>query len=102
MKTASAALALPLVLPGAGREARTRASKRRYAVVGTGLRGIRMWGRELLQRHGGALDLVGLVDRNGKRAEMARGFIKTDGAGLHRLRADADRGPAGPRRGLHD
>jgi predicted dehydrogenase len=78
MKTASAALALPLVLPGAGREARAHASKRRYAVVGTGLRGIRMWGRELLQRHGRALDLVALVDRNGKRAEMARGFIKTE------------------------
>jgi predicted dehydrogenase len=46
--------------------------KRRYAIVGTGVRGIGMWGRPLLQRYPDALEVVGLADINPRRAELAR------------------------------
>ena len=47
-------------------------AKRRYAIVGTGVRGIGMWGRPLLQRYSDAVEFVGLCDINGKRAELAK------------------------------
>jgi predicted dehydrogenase len=47
-------------------------AKRRYAIVGTGVRAIGMWGRPLLQRYSDGLEFVGLCDINGKRAELAK------------------------------
>jgi predicted dehydrogenase len=47
-------------------------ARRRYAIVGTGVRGIGMWGRPLLQRYADAIEFVGLCDINGKRAELAK------------------------------
>ena len=47
------------------------------ALVGTGSRGTTMWGRGLLAAHGSQIELVGLCDINGKRAEAARGYIGT-------------------------
>ena len=49
----------------------------RMALVGTGSRGTTMWGRDLLAAHGDKVELVGLCDINGKRAEAARGYIGT-------------------------
>jgi predicted dehydrogenase len=49
--------------------------KRRYAIVGTGVRGIGMWGRPLVARYGDVLDFVGLCDINGKRAQLAQQAI---------------------------
>ncbi len=49
-----------------------QAAKRRYAIVGTGVRAIGMWGRPMAQRFTDQLEFVGLCDINGKRVELAR------------------------------
>lgn len=85
LRTASAAAMLPLA--GRRPSAASRPVRRRYAVIGTGLRGIRMWGRDLLQRHGDQLELVGLADRNPLRADVARQMLKSEAPTF----TDADR-----------
>jgi predicted dehydrogenase len=65
--TAAATLTAPLA-PTVGAQAK----KRRYAIVGTGSRGMGMWGRGIQQRWGDAIEIVGLCDINPKRAEIAR------------------------------
>ena len=76
LKMGVAAAATP-VLGSSTASASRRNARRRYALVGTGLRGIRMWGRELVRRHGDKLDVVALVDRNPLRAEAGRAYMKT-------------------------
>lgn len=49
--------------------------KRRYAIVGTGVRAIGMWGRALTAGFADRLDFVGLCDINPKRVELAREAI---------------------------
>ncbi len=51
-------------------------AKRRYAIVGTGIRGSSMWGASVLARHGDAVELVGLCDVNRKRAELVKRRLK--------------------------
>jgi predicted dehydrogenase len=51
--------------------------KRRVALVGTGHRGITMWGRELLADCGDWIEMVGLCDSNPLRLERARNYIGT-------------------------
>ena len=50
--------------------------KRRYAIVGTGVRGLGMWGRPLLSRYAEAVEFVGLCDINSKRVELAKESLK--------------------------
>jgi predicted dehydrogenase len=66
-----AALAVAAGVPGQARAA----APRRYAIVGTGHRATSMWGKELLQRHPDAVELVGLCDSNPLRAEAARALL---------------------------
>ena len=47
-------------------------AKRRYAIVGTGVRGIGMWGRPILQDYGNLVEFVGLSDINPMRLETAK------------------------------
>ena len=68
--TASGAAAATLV---AGRA--QAAARRRYAIVGTGVRGVGMWGRPLVERYSDVLEFVGLCDVNPLRAEAARAQI---------------------------
>jgi predicted dehydrogenase len=49
--------------------------KRRYAIVGTGVRGIGMWGRPIVQQYGDLVEFVGLSDINPIRLEVAKGQI---------------------------
>ena len=56
-----------------------RGRKPRVALVGTGIRGIKMWGRELRATDADLVDLVALSDTNPKRLAFARGFV---GGGL--------------------
>jgi predicted dehydrogenase len=58
----------------AGRADATGA-RRRYAIVGTGIRGIGMWGRPLVERYADVLEFVGLCDVNPLRAEVAKRTI---------------------------
>ena len=48
-----------------------QATRRRYAIVGTGVRAIGMWGRPLAARFADRLEFVGLCDINPKRVELA-------------------------------
>ena len=47
-------------------------SKRRYAVIGTGVRCVGMWGRPIVQQYGDVVELVGLADINPLRLEAAK------------------------------
>jgi predicted dehydrogenase len=49
-----------------------QAPRRRYAVIGTGVRAIGMWGRPLREKFADRLEFVGLCDINPKRVEIAR------------------------------
>ena len=50
----------------------TQDKKIKVAIVGTGVRGIGMWGRELLRDQGDKVELVGLCDINPLRVEVAK------------------------------
>ena len=50
-------------------------NRRRAVLVGTGNRGFKMWGRELLAGYGEYVELVALCDRNPLRAERVRDGI---------------------------
>lgn len=50
-------------------------AKKRAAVVGTGVRGIGTWGRELVKGYSDLVEIVGLCDTNSKRVEVARKMI---------------------------
>ena len=47
-------------------------AKRRYAIVGTGVRAIGMWGRPILRDYPDLVELVGLCDINPLRVEVAK------------------------------
>jgi predicted dehydrogenase len=70
--TASGAAAASLLSP---RSAAAAGAKRRYAVVGTGVRAIGMWGRPLASRYADVLEFVGLCDVNPLRVEVAKKAI---------------------------
>jgi predicted dehydrogenase len=75
LKTTGGAAAAA-TLTGFGAPALAETGKpRRYAIVGTGVRGVGMWGRPLLQRYKDAVEFVGLADINPKRAELARAAL---------------------------
>ena len=75
--TAVTTLALPRRLaarprqPGAG-------PKRRIALVGTGIRGVSLWGRTLREEYGDVVEFVGLCDLNEGRLRLASEYIGTD------------------------
>jgi predicted dehydrogenase len=71
--TASGA-AVASLLPGRA----AAAGRRRYAIVGTGVRGIGMWGRPLVSKYGDVLEFVGLCDINPLRVEVAKKSIGVD------------------------
>jgi predicted dehydrogenase len=51
--------------------------KMRVALVGTGVRGAAMYGRQLLRGYGDHIDMVGVCDSNPGRLQYARGYIGT-------------------------
>ncbi|GAB4427684.1 MAG: Gfo/Idh/MocA family oxidoreductase [Bacteroidia bacterium] len=67
--TAGAMLGAPQIL-----EARTGA-KKRIALVGTGVRGVNMWGRNLVRNYSDHLEFVGLCDINPGRLAFAKNYI---------------------------
>ncbi|HSV87607.1 MAG TPA: Gfo/Idh/MocA family oxidoreductase [Bacteroidales bacterium] len=50
-------------------------TKRRFALVGTGIRGVNMFGRDLMRDYGQYINMVALVDINPGRLRFADGFI---------------------------
>jgi predicted dehydrogenase len=56
----------------------SQSAKRRVALVGTGDRGVRNWGRNVLANHGEWVELVALSDTNSDRLAVAREAIGVD------------------------
>jgi predicted dehydrogenase len=50
-------------------------SKKRICLVGTGIRGITMWGRHLMENYSDYIEMVGLCDINPGRLEYAKQYI---------------------------
>jgi predicted dehydrogenase len=69
---AASGAAVATLLPG---RAGAAGKRRRYAIVGTGVRGIGMWGRPLVERYADVLEFVGLCDVNPLRVEVAKKAI---------------------------
>lgn len=74
---AASIVAAPSVDTSLPLRVRNRA-KMRYAIVGTGIRGITMWGRDVAQEYSDYVDFVGLCDINPGRVEFARDYIGVD------------------------
>ncbi len=72
---ATGTAALASVAGGMASVAGAAPVKQRYVLVGTGHRGTSMWGKELLERHGDAVEFVGLCDTNPLRLEAGRKLI---------------------------
>ena len=51
------------------------AERKRYAIVGTGIRGTTMWGRQVAEGYSDVVDFVGLCDTNPKRLEASKGMM---------------------------
>ncbi len=68
---AAATMAFPFI-------STAKSSKHRVAIVGTGIRGTRMWGKDLLTDVGDRVEIVGLCDINRKRVEVCRNHIGRD------------------------
>jgi len=72
MAVTGAAAAAASVLPHAPAWGAETAKRRRYALVGTGVRGNSMWGRGLVERYRDEVEFVGLCDLNPLRVEFAK------------------------------
>jgi predicted dehydrogenase len=69
--TAAGTAAAASVIPGPSWAEPSR-GRRRYALVGTGIRGTTMWGRDVVQRYGDVVEFVGLCDINPLRVEVGK------------------------------
>ncbi len=54
------------------------AEKRKIALVGTGIRGVTFWGKNVLDHYGDLIEFVGLCDINPGRVEFAKKYIGAD------------------------
>lgn len=73
--TTTGAAALASVLPG---PVRSQQSQTRIALVGTGIRGITMWGRDVMEGYADHVEFVGLCDINPGRLAFAKEYIGAD------------------------
>jgi predicted dehydrogenase len=69
---AAGGVAAAAVLPNAAAAVVEPAKRRRYALVGTGVRGIGMWGRPVATGYSDVVEFVGLCDVNPLRVEFAK------------------------------
>jgi len=67
--------AMAAALVGGSPASAATGSRRRYAIVGTGVRGVGMWGKPLVERYPDVLEFVGLCDLNPLRVEAAKKAI---------------------------
>ena len=60
-------------------ESKLSAGKKvRLAMVGTGIRGVTMWGRDVIQTYNDYVEFVGLCDKNEGRVAFAKKYIGVD------------------------
>lgn len=74
VKTAGTAAA-GVLLSGSLTNPAHAATRRRYAIIGTGHRATGMWGKDLAERYANEIEFVGLCDVNVKRVEAGRKLI---------------------------
>jgi len=77
VKSTGAALAGSVVAPSIVL-GKARRAPMRVALVGTGVRGITMWGRDLVREYPDEVEFVGLCDINPGRLEYGKRFIGAD------------------------
>jgi len=76
LKTAGAGVAAVLTEPVAAAVMQQAGSKKtRLAVIGTGVRAIDMWGKDVLRDYSDKVEYVGLCDPNPGRVEFAQKYI---------------------------
>lgn len=73
IKTGSAAVATSVLVPPLGLS--DSPAKMRVALVGTGIRGTNMWGRDLVRQYQDHVDIVGLCDINPGRLAFGKQYI---------------------------
>lgn len=54
------------------------ATPQRIALVGTGVRGVDMWGKQVVDKYGDRVRFVGLCDINPGRVAMAKAYLGVD------------------------
>ena len=52
--------------------------KMKIALVGTGVRGLSMWGREVVQAYSDRVEFVGLSDKNEGRMHLGKDYLQVD------------------------
>ena len=77
LTTAGAAVAGTLVVPHPTFAYHPKA-KMKVALVGTGIRGITMWGKSVREQYANEVEFVGLCDSNPGRLEFGKEFIGAD------------------------
>jgi predicted dehydrogenase len=77
-KTIAATSTLSLFSAQSAVGASVNSAKKRVALVGTGARGVTMWGRNLLRTQRERVEMVGLCDINPKRLEAGKKIIGTE------------------------
>jgi predicted dehydrogenase len=75
LTTTGAAVAGSLVAPSIPAFAHAPRKKMRVALVGTGVRGISMWGKSVLEEYSDQVEFVGLCDTNPGRLAFGKEFI---------------------------
>ncbi len=79
MASAGAATGGAMLLSSTSVKAVTQSSKKlRVALVGTGVRGCSMWGRNLVENYADYVEMVGLCDHNPGRVNYAKQYIGCD------------------------
>jgi predicted dehydrogenase len=75
--TTTSSAALGALVAGQAGVSVAQTAKRRYAIVGTGVRAVGMWGRPILRDYADLVEFVGLCDINPLRLEAAKAQIGT-------------------------
>jgi predicted dehydrogenase len=78
VKTAGGAAAVAVAWPGVFAQTRPAGAPLRYAIVGTGVRALGMWGRPIASGYKDAVQFVGLADNNPLRLAYARQAMGVD------------------------
>ncbi|WPP51558.1 Gfo/Idh/MocA family protein [Catalinimonas niigatensis] len=75
LATTGTAMAGTLMAPSISAFGRAPKAKKRIALVGTGVRGISMWGKSVAEAYKDNVEFVGLCDSNPGRLEFGKKFI---------------------------
>jgi predicted dehydrogenase len=78
LQTTGATLGASLLTMPFGNVVRATTPKKRVALVGTGVRGVRMFGQEMLRDYSETIDLVGICDINPGRLAYGKTYIGSD------------------------